>query len=82
MRIYYSILEKDPDLKEKYGPISEGYDMHCTLVNAAEHYHCEVDGWQLTWPVTIVLFGEDGEELPRASVNLEFRPVYFVKEVG
>ncbi|MEM8668759.1 MAG: hypothetical protein AAGG48_14660 [Planctomycetota bacterium] len=46
--------------------------------DCAEHYYGFHDGWEDKWPLTFALLAsEDGPEVCRVSVDLEFSPDFF-----
>ena len=46
----------------------------------ADDYHTHHDGWEASWPLTLVLYeSEDGPEMARFTVDRVVGPVFIVK---
>ena len=48
---------------------------------AAEDFHDHHDGWEFTWPITVILMKPDGTEFGRYEVELEHRPTFYAGRI-
>ena len=81
MKYFYAVLEIDPDLNDRYGPVAQHFGEESTAEVAAEHFHDAHDGWECSWPLTFVLFNAREEEEFRAVVEREYSPVFSARKV-
>jgi hypothetical protein len=81
MEVWYAALpEKDDRMYVDFPrdiDVSDPVDAWSAALAAAEDLHDEHDGWEASWPVTIILFvSETGPEAARFLVDREARPVF------
>jgi len=76
---WFSVVEIDESDRIPYA--GNGYTAYPEEI--AEYYHAECDGWENSdWPLTFVLYDtEDGPEIGRYKVELEYDPVFTATEV-
>lgn len=80
-KYYYAVLEHDPDLKEREGPIETFLDLEFSATECAENFFNHRNGWEATWPLTFVLFDVVDVELGRFYVEIEVTPDFRARRV-
>lgn len=89
MKFKYAILEHDPKLEDQFGPVkydvlggNESHSAHWAAEECAQHFWAYHDGWEASWPLTVVLFDEQGvEEFGRFKVEMDLEPTFVTSVV-
>ena len=51
-------------------------DLAWIAEECADDYHTDHDGWESSWPITFVIWGEQGQELGSCEVERDTEPVF------
>lgn len=77
-KITYTVLQNDENLEDRLGPVSQPqpFSDEWAAECCAEEYYDD-SAWEAEgWPLTFVLFNEDGVEIDRFDVDLEYDPQF------
>ena len=81
IKVTYAILEYDPKFEDLLGPIEIDKPNKWGAETVAEHYQDYENGWGASWPLTIVLFDLEDNELGRFDVDREAVPMFIANEI-
>lgn len=70
---------------DDYHEIQSNFDPSCDgdwiAEQAAEDYHSHHDGWESSWPITLVISNRDGSIIGEYTVDREAVPRFSAREV-
>ena len=66
------------ELKSNWGD-SEG---EWIAREAAEDYHSQHDGWEASWPITLIIRRENGSEIGIYDIDREYVPEFYARKAN
>jgi len=79
----YGVQEHDADFDNAYEIESVWVsDIEHVAKQAAENYHSNHDGWECSWPLTFIIWDLEGIELGRFSVDRDYDPIFYARQIG
>lgn len=69
------------DTGSKYPLEYPDEELEYVAVIAAEDYHGDHDGWEVSWPVVFTFYNTDDVELGKVEVELDFEPSFSACEL-
>ena len=70
----------DPEDYEEFKSNFDDSDGEWLAEKAAEHYHNHRDGWESSWPITLIIQREDGSVIDVYDIDRESVPQFFARK--